>query len=338
MRPTLKRSVPSDDSIRLAALRVPLALKLVGANVAAIAVVLAAWIATGGSVNTVVAACIVLVIAVQPAAVLVALRPIRDLEIVASRVWDGDFGARVVRSRVADRGVLRVGSMFNLLLDGLVSDRARLRALASEVIAIGDQERTAIAKALHDSTAQHVAALQFQLSVAARETTDPSLRERLAFARDSAELILEEVRSLSYVARPALLDDLGLEAALRKLARDAAAANAFDVDVVAPSSASRLPSTVEALLFRVANEALRNIVRHASATAVRLNLRRAPTFVALEIHDDGAGFEIPGNGETQAGGGLQSLRERIALVDGWLEITTAPGLGTTLVATVPLAT
>ncbi len=337
MRPALNDvRDASADSMKLAALRVPLAIKLVGANVAAVFVILAVWLGTGARMNGVVAGAIVLIVALHPAVVLVALRPIRDLEIVASRVWRGDFGARVVRSRVADREVLRVGSMFNLLLDGLVSDRARLRALASEVIAIGDQERAAIARALHDSTAQHIAALQFQLSVAARESTDPSMAERLASARDSAEHILEEVRSLSHTVRPALLDDLGLEAALRRLASDSAAANAFDVDVVAPTPATRLPSAAEAVLYRVAEEAMRNVVRHASASAVHIHLVRQESHVTLEVHDDGAGFNLAAITPAGSGGGLRSLRERLALVDGWLDITTTPGRGTTLSATVPL--
>jgi signal transduction histidine kinase len=323
------------EGIQLAALRVPLAIKLVGATLAALAFVILAWLATGGTMNPVVGGVVALIVLVHPAVVLLALRPIRDLENVASAVWHGDFGARVVRSRVADREVLRVGSMFNLLLDGLVSDRARLRALASEVIAIGDQERAAIARALHDSTAQHIAALQFQLSIAARESADPSLAERLASARDSAECILEEVRRLSHTVRPALLDDLGLEPALRRLARDAADANDLAIDVVAASSGPRLPAATEAVLYRVAEEALRNVARHASAQTVHLHLIRQPSYVTLEIYDDGAGFDIAGRGEN-GGGGLGSLRERLALVDGWLEIATAPGRGTTLSATVPL--
>ena len=102
--------------------------------------------------------------------VLVALRPIRDLEAVASRVWGGDFGARVERSSVADNEVLRVGSMFNILLDGLESrPRADARAWPprSSRQAIASAPR--LARELHDSVAQHVAALLLQLSAAARD-------------------------------------------------------------------------------------------------------------------------------------------------------------------------
>ncbi len=323
-------------SIQLAALRVPLAIKLVGANLAAIATLLILWRATGGTITPVVAYGAVAILVAHLVAVLIALRPVRELENVASRVWHGDFAARVVHSRVADREVLRVGSMLNLLLDGLVSDRARLRALASEVIAVGDQERAAIARALHDSIAQHIAALQFQLSVAVRESSDILLAERLATARDTAEGILEEVRSLSHTVHPALLDDLGLEAALRRLARDSTVANDFAVDVVASAPAERLPSAAEAVLYRVAEEAVRNVARHASARVVHLRLIHAPSHVTLTIHDDGAGFNLAVVSASTAASSLGSLRDRLALVDGRLDITTAPGRGTTLSATVPL--
>jgi signal transduction histidine kinase len=115
--------------------------------------------------------------------VAVALRPIQDLEGVASRVWKGDFGARVEQSAVADHQVLRVGAMFNLLLDGLAADRARMRALAAEVIEVGDRERAALARELHDSTAQRLAALMLQISAAAPRCERPATRR--APLRDS---------------------------------------------------------------------------------------------------------------------------------------------------------
>jgi signal transduction histidine kinase len=141
--------------------------------------------------------------------VFIALRPIRDLDETASRVWDGDLGARVSQSAVADDDVLRVGAMFNILLDSLATDRARMRALASEVIASGDVERAALARELHESTAQRLAALLLQLSAAARDCTDPVLARRLAAARDAAQDLTEEVRFLSQSLHSRVLDDLG---------------------------------------------------------------------------------------------------------------------------------
>jgi signal transduction histidine kinase len=330
------RAATSGRSIQLAALRVPLGVKLIGANLLVVAILLTAWLMVGGLLNHVVMAIFAAVIALHLGLVVVALRPVRDLEAVASRVWRGDFGARVARSSVADSEVLRVGSMFNILLDGLESDRARMRALATEVIAAGDRERAAIARELHDSVAQHLAALLLQLSAAARDTYDPMSGDRLRAARDSAEGILEEIRRLSHTVHPAVLDDLGLEAALRKLARDSSHGNGIDIDVNADQAAGRLPANVEAVLYRVAQEAVRNATRHASPRRIRISLFQSRPSVTLEVHDDGSGFDLAEAERRRSGIGLLSMKERVALIDGTLEIKTAPGSGTTISATVPL--
>ena len=335
MRSAMPPLVAPKPSIRLAALQVPLAAKLAGANLLVVAVLVAAWRNDGGEVGHRALIVIAGVVLLHLALVVVALRPIRDLEDVASRVWGGDYGARVERSMVADNQVLRVGSMFNILLDSLASDRARMRRLAGEVIAVGDRERAAIARELHDSTAQHMAALLFQLSAAARDTTDPALADRLREARDSAEGILEQVRRLSDVVHPGVLDNLGLEAALKKLVRDTSANNAVDFDVRIAAREVRIPRKVEAVLYRVAEEAVRNALRHASAKHVRIVLSAKQT-VSLEVHDDGRGFDLAAVDRRQRGTGLGTMQERLALVDGWLEINTAPGNGTTVAAHVPL--
>src|SRR5207253_409643 len=127
---------------------------------------------------------------------------------------------RVGSSAVADRAMKRIGTTFNLLLAGLVADRTRMRALATAVIDAGDRERASLARELHDSTAQQLAALVLQLSAAARETADPTVAERLDTMREQAKATLEEVRLLSHTVHPRVLDDLGLAAALRKLGRE----------------------------------------------------------------------------------------------------------------------
>ncbi|HEX3867009.1 MAG TPA: sensor histidine kinase [Gemmatimonadaceae bacterium] len=328
--------VGPERNTQLAPLRVPLAVKLFGANALIVAILLGARLRAGGSLNASVAAMFLGVLALHLALVLVALRPIRELETVASRVWEGDYGARVERSRVADERVLRVGSMFNILLDGLEADRKHLRALAAEVIAAGDRERAALARELHDSAAQRVAALLLQISSAARDTADAELSERLVAARDAAEGILEELRALSYTMHPSLLDDLGLDAALRKLARDASHGNGVMIDVDGDLRC-RLPASVEGTFYRIAEEAVRNALRHGSPKHVDVELYRRQDSASIEIHDDGCGFDLASVDREQIGMGLWAMRERAALLDGWADIKTAKGSGTTVVATVPLS-
>jgi signal transduction histidine kinase len=315
---------------------VPLVAKLVGANLLVVGLFTGIWLVVGGPINAFVIVAITAVVSMHLALTLVALRPIRDLEAVATRVWDGDYGVRVERSAVADREVLRVGSMFNILLDGLAADRAKMRVLAAEVIAAEDRERSALARELHDSVAQHLAAVLLQLSAAARDSTDPLVAERLHEARDSAEYALNEARALSHALHPGVLDDLGLEAALRKLARDSSYGNGVDIDVDYAARPERLPRDVEGVLYRVAQEAVRNATTHASPRRIRMSVQQASEEATLSVHDDGVGFDLADADARRAGMGLTSMRERVDLLDGHLDIHTAKGSGTTISATVPL--
>ena len=321
--------------IRLAALRVPLVAKLVGANLGVVAVLTVAWVASGAVMNVDVLLAIFAVLILHLVVVAVALRPIQDLDDVAARVWQGDFGARVEQSAVADDQVLRVGAMFNVLLDGLASDRARMRALAAEVIEVGDRERAALARELHDSTAQRLAALMLQVSAAARDAKDPQLASRLGDIRDAAEEVTEEVRLLSHTVHPRVLDDLGLVPALRKLARDSSTGTGIDVDVESNTDGTVIPHPVAAVLYRVAQEAVRNAVRHAAPRRVRVVLHQQDDTATLDVLDDGKGFDLAEAEKRRPGMGLLSMRERVSLVDGDLVIRTAPGGGTAISATVP---
>ncbi len=327
----------SGRGIRLAALQVPLATKLVGANLAVVVMLIVAWIGSGAAVTGPVMATIAGALVLHAGLATLALRPIRDLEATAGRVWDGDLRARVERSIVADNEVLRVGSMFNILLDGLAADRERMRALVVEVIAAGDRERAVLARQLHETTAQHLAALLFQLSAIARDSSDLTLARRLREARDATEGILEEVRLLSQSVHSGVLDDLGLEAALRKLARESSHGNGIDIDVNSTAAPSRLPSRIEVVLFRIAQEAVRNAVLHGSPRRIRLVLGADTSVARLEVHDDGRGFDLAAVARRRDGAGLVTMRERLALFGGTLDIKTAPGSGTTISATVPLA-
>jgi signal transduction histidine kinase len=322
-------------SIPLAALGLPLAGKLVGANVVALSLVGAIWFVLDGAGPLVVATGIFAALAIHLVLVLIALRPLRDIESVASRVWQGDYGARVEQSVIADHGVLRVGTMLNTLLDGLVADRARMRALAADVIAVGERERAAIARELHDSTAQRLAALQLQVASAVRDCGDPALAARLESVRDAAESITEEVRLLSHAVHPRILEDLGLVAALRKLARESTHGTGIDVQVDVQGELRELPRSVGSVLYRVAQESVANATRHASATRIRITVGTAGAVVRLEVRDNGRGFDRTETRTHRSGMGLLSMEERLSLVDGSLDITTAVGAGTTICATVP---
>jgi signal transduction histidine kinase len=313
-------------------------IKLVGANALALALVAAIAYersAVGMSTAEMILG-VVLAMALFGVLAAIALLPLRGIEVVASRVWRGDFGARVDSSPVADRDIKRIGTTFNLLLDGLVADRARMRALATAVIDAGDRERASLARELHDSAAQQLAALVLQLSAAARDSSDPALKERLDSMRDQAKATLEEVRLLSHTVHPRVLDDLGLVAALKKLGREVGDASGIEIEVTSETDGRAVPATAAAVLYRVAQTAVHNVVKHAAADHVDLRLTVQGHDAVLEIIDDGRGFQIDDAERRRPGMGLFTMRERVALAGGRFDIRSTPGTGTRITAAVPL--
>jgi signal transduction histidine kinase len=324
-------------------LGVPLAWKLAGANVliglAAASVVAVMHEAGAGTsrLAEVLVVTLVLTLVVNVLVVRTALRPLLALEATAGRVWRGDFTARVPGSLLADRDMARVGNTLNLLLDAIERDRAHLRRLATQIIQAQDEERSRLARELHDSVAQTIAALVLQISAVRRDYDEGPLAERLDLVRAIAGEALEEVRLLSHTVHPRVLDDLGLPAALEWLARQTREAEGLQIEVVADEVPDELPLVQSSALYRVAQEALRNAVRHAGASQVLLRLTRSPGTLSLEVADDGAGFDVAAAEARRPGMGLFAMRERVALVDGSMEILSRPGSGTRIRASVPLS-
>ena len=326
-----------------ALLGVPLIGKLAGANavivVSAVGVALATHTDDSASVRLValLAGTLLAALLVNLVLVYLALRPLQELEATAARVSRGDLAARVPPSPLADRDVARVGGTLNLLLDGLTAEHARVRRLAADVISSGDRERARIARELHDSTAQSLAALMFQLSAAARDSQDPELAKRLAAMKGLAAEVLEEVRTLAHAVHPRVLDDLGLPAALQNLAREMGARHTgVEIEVAAGAGAERLPPTTAAVLYRVAQEGVSNALRHGTPRTIDISASIDDHAAVLEITDDGTGFDVAEAQRRRPGMGLFSMRERVALVDGDLELVSRPGLGTRILVTVPL--
>lgn len=323
------------------ALRVPLLGKLAGANLLIVLAALAGVAAerrldTSGSVAPILGVALGASLVVNLVLVYVALRPLTDLEAAAARVSAGDLDARVAPSVLADRDMARVGTTLNALLDRLTEDRARVRRLAAQVISVQDEERARVARELHDSTAQILTAVMLQLGAAARESDSAALSERIATLRELAAEALEEVRSLSHTMHPRILDDLGLAAALEWLGRQTRSQTSLDVRVSVPARDGVIPAPLASVLYRVAQEALRNAARHADAGTVQLRLRHEPAAAVVEVEDDGQGFDVTSAEERRPGMGLFSMRERVALVNGRLVVTSSRGRGTRVVATVPL--
>ena len=321
----------------------PLAGKLAGANIIIVLAALTTMMALHGSephdreMIAVLALALAGSFVVNVVLVTLALRPLRALESTAARVRSGDLDARVDASPLADRTVRRVGDAINLLLDELVSDRARVRRLAAEVIRAGDKERARLARELHDSTAQTLSAAVMQLATAIRSVEIPETAERLELVRAAVVDALEEVRGISHTVHPRVLDDLGLPAALRNLGREVERRTDVPVAVDVPLITRALPQPSASVLYRIAQESLTNAIRHGSPSAVEIRLVVDDRTATLEVTDDGEGFEAADASRSASGLGIFSMRERVALVDGTFALVSGPGMGTRVRATVPVA-
>jgi signal transduction histidine kinase len=336
-------AAPPDATPIRAILRVPLAAKLLGANLLVAVVAWGAVYAVSRTpaapwrVLTVMTAALLAGLVVNLLLVVIALRPIRDLERTATRILRGDLDTRVPASTIADAELEQVGGTLNYLLSALARDRARVRALATEVVRTGDRERARLGRELHDSVAQSIAALRYQL-IAIEHEASPDLMAKMEALRVSAGEVLEQVRLLSHTVHPQILDDLGLVPALRHRARTARGDAEVSIEVGGDPDALRaIPADAAAALYRMAQEAVANALRHAAAAHIVVRIERRGDEIVLEVVDDGRGFdpavvEVPGRAM-----GLFTMRERIALAGGACEIDSAPGRATVVRARVPAA-
>ncbi len=207
------------------------------------------------------------------------------------------------------------------------------RDAVRRVVAAQELERAHLARELHDETGQALTSILLGLRSLEQTVSTDEGREAAAELRELVVSTLRDVRRLAVELRPAALDDFGLVAALERLAETVAEASGIEIQVDARLADQRLPGEVETTLYRLVQEALTNVVKHAAASHVRIRLTRDRLGVAATITDDGGGFERTAH---NGGLGLTGMEERVGIVGGRFIVTSAPGRGTTLLAEVPL--
>jgi two-component system NarL family sensor kinase len=217
---------------------------------------------------------------------------------------------------------------------------ARLRAMARQIVMSQEAERARVARELHDGVSQWLVSVKYLFESAQdrarRSDTDPELLRTLDAGVQRLRDVLGEVRRISHDLRPALLDDLGLARALEHLAREWQQRSGVAVDIACDDPGA-VPDAVATALFRVAQEALGNVERHAQAHSVRLRLLRSEAALRLEIGDDGRGFDADALLHSpRAGLGLTHMRERIESLGGRFELASSSA-GTLLAAVLPAA-
>ena len=268
----------------------------------------------------------------------VALRPLDDLERTAARVQRGELERRAPVSPVADRELDRLRATFNAMLDTGAAYRARLRDVAARALGAAEEERKRIARELHDETAQMLAALLIRIRVV-RNRRDPEAMEALLDdMRDGVSHALEGVRRFARGLRPPALDELGLVPAIDALARSLEEVGGIAVTVHADEATGSLSPDAELATYRIVQEALSNVMRHAHATRASVRITHEAGRLLVTVEDDGRGFD-PARAMSSDGGGLGlfGMRERAGYIGGKVEVTSAPGQGTTVRAEIPLA-
>ncbi len=231
--------------------------------------------------------------------------------------------------------VLELVEEMGRLLWAAREQKERLRRLSAQILQAQEEERQRVARELHDDTAQALTALLVHLKLL-QEEAGPSLAPRLAELRQMVAATLEGVRRLALALRPSALDHLGLGPALAAYVEDFSRRWGLPVHLRL-GRLPPLPQEAELALYRVAQEALSNVAKHAHAHQVWLSLHRRGPTVVLEVRDDGQGFPVQEVlGDRQRGLGLFGMRERLALVGGRLDIDSRPGEGTKVRAQLPL--
>ncbi len=265
-------------------------------------------------------------------------RPIQRLTADAQRIARGEL-----RRPIAPAGVDEIGQLAYALEKmrlALVHDEL-LGRLLKKAIAAQEEERKRLARELHDDTSQQLTALGMQIDLIERALPDapPKASARLADARTLVGRMIDGLHRVIYDLRPSMLDDLGLLPAIRWYAENRLAPRGIAVQFEFPDAPLDLPAEVLTAVYRVVQEALSNVERHAQAETVLVACDLSPSHLTIEIEDDGVGFdpeEMNQPRESGQGLGLLGMRERLFLIGGSFTIESQAGQGTRILLKVPI--
>ena len=292
-------------------------------------------------------------------------RPLRMLTEAAKRITNGDLDRRIPAFGEDEVGVLaqsldRMRHTLKASLETIAEGKRDLEAkvdertrelqelyrelqtkeetrgeLLKKVIAVQEEERKRIARELHDETSQDLATLL--LSIETSTAGNPEeLQKKLLQMKVLTGRTLDSIHRLILDLRPSVLDDLGLTSAIRWVAESRLEALGIDLAFAVTGQERRLKPEIETTVFRIGQEAISNVARHAEANSVSIALDFAEDHIGLEVEDNGQGFDL--NQFPNGSFGLLGMKERTSLLDGTFAIASKPGNGTRLAVTIPLGT
>lgn len=262
------------------------------------------------------------------------LSPVRRVEEAIEKLEKGEAPSDVQTSVQPGEPVLdslcRIWE--KMRLQELKLQEEKLRRLRS-VIDGQDQERHRLARELHDSLGQSLIAVRLQLESAEKPGTS-QVRAAVDVSKGMIDQAIDEVRRISNALQPAALDEFGLETALRTRVMEMAAVAGIETTFSSNGSVERLEKKSKIYLYRIAQEAITNIVKHARATSMEVELTRNDQTVTLKVSDNGRGFVIDPVSFSHRNG-IQNMRERASLLAGTFSIESAPKAGTKIIVTIP---
>jgi signal transduction histidine kinase len=241
----------------------------------------------------------------------------------------------MVLASLTVRRILSLERTSEIRYEQVVLGRADLQHLSARLVAAQEDERRRLSRELHDEVGQSMSAVIYELGNLQVKLPPAAahLSEHLARARELAETSVGAVRNMALLLRPSMLDDLGLVPALKWQAREVSRRTGMKVKVAADNVPDELPDEYRTCVYRIVQESLHNVTRHAHAHAVRVAVRREADWLEVLVEDDGVGF----NPRQEKGMGLMGMEERVRGLGGVFRVEAAPGHGATISVRLPLA-
>jgi signal transduction histidine kinase len=261
----------------------------------------------------------------------------RTVELAASNI---ELGREVAQRRAAEEALKKSEHHYSQLLEESDRLQKELRHLSRQILLTQEEERREISRELHDVIAQTLTGINVRLASLKREAAlnTKGLERNISRTQRMVERSVDIVHRFARELRPAALDDLGLIPALHSFVKSFSKRTHILVHMKVFAGVERLDSNKRTILYRVAQEALTNVSRHAKASRVELTIQKLSNGICMTIRDDGKSFQVErvllARGRTRLG--LLGMRERVEMVGGHFGVESAPGKGTTIIAQIPL--